>query len=63
MPFLLLAGDIGRLIDYDTYRGFLESQVARCRNVFLVLGKHEFYGLDYQIPVNYTLNVWGESRR
>ena len=47
-PFLLLAGDIGRLIDYDAYRGFLEAQVARYKTVFLVLGNHEFYGLDYQ---------------
>jgi predicted phosphodiesterase len=46
--FLLLAGDIGRLIDHDAYRGFLESQVARYQKVFLVLGNHEFYGLDYQ---------------
>ncbi|KAL2135261.1 hypothetical protein VTI74DRAFT_9246 [Chaetomium olivicolor] len=47
-PFLLLGGDIGRLIDYDAYRGFLESHAARYRKVFLVLGNHEFYGLDYQ---------------
>lgn len=46
-PFLLLAGDIGRLIDYATYRGFLETQVARCRKVF-VLGNHKFYGMDYR---------------
>ena len=47
-PFLLLAGDIGRLIDYDAYLGFLEAQVARYKKVFLVLGNHEFYGLDYR---------------
>ena len=47
-PFLLLAGDIGRLIDYDAYLGFLEAQVARYKKVFLVLGNHEFYGLDYE---------------
>jgi predicted phosphodiesterase len=47
-PFLLLAGDIGRLIDYDAYRGFLETQVARYQRVFLVLGNHEFYGRNYQ---------------
>ncbi|KAK3303710.1 Metallo-dependent phosphatase-like protein [Chaetomium strumarium] len=46
-PFLLLGGDIGRLIDYDAYRGFLQAQVVRYRRVFLVLGNHEFYGLDY----------------
>lgn len=46
-PFLLLAGDIGRLIDYDEYLGFLNIQVSRYKKVFLVLGNHEFYGLDY----------------
>ncbi|KAK4235321.1 hypothetical protein C8A03DRAFT_36819 [Achaetomium macrosporum] len=47
-PLLLLAGDIGRLTDYDTYRSFLASQVARYRKVFLLLGNHEFYGLSYE---------------
>ncbi|KAI1108470.1 ser/Thr protein phosphatase superfamily [Nemania sp. NC0429] len=46
-PLLLLAGDIGRLIDYDGYLHFLNAQVLRYRKVFLVLGNHEFYGLDY----------------
>ncbi|KAG8417364.1 hypothetical protein J3458_004874 [Metarhizium acridum] len=46
-PFLLLGGDIGRLIDYDGYLKFLEAQVSRYEKVFLVLGNHEFYGLDY----------------
>lgn len=47
-PILLLGGDIGRLIDYDGYRGFLEAQASRYNKVLLVLGNHEFYGLDYQ---------------
>lgn len=47
-PFLLLGGDIGRLIDYDGYLTFLEAQVSRYQKVFLVLGNHEFYGLDYE---------------
>lgn len=46
-PYLLLAGDIGRLIDYDGYLKFLEGQVSRYEKIFLVLGNHEFYGLDY----------------
>ncbi|KAH6838572.1 Metallo-dependent phosphatase-like protein [Chaetomium sp. MPI-CAGE-AT-0009] len=46
-PFLVLAGDIGRLIDYEAYRSFFESQVSRYKNVFLVLGNHEFYGPSY----------------
>lgn len=51
-PFLLLAGDIGRLIDYDRYLKFLEAQVSRYEKVFLVLGNHEFYGLDYQLGLD-----------
>jgi len=47
-PFLLLAGDIGRLIDYEGYLYFLSAQVSRYQKVFLVLGNHEFYGLDYE---------------
>ncbi|PNY22834.1 Metallophosphoesterase domain protein [Tolypocladium capitatum] len=46
-PFLLLGGDVGRLIDYDGYLKFLEAQASRYEKVFLVLGNHEFYGLDY----------------
>lgn len=45
---LVLAGDIGRLVDYEGYRTFLERQVGRFEKVFLVLGKHEFYGLSYK---------------
>lgn len=43
-PFLVLAGDIGRLIDYDTYHSFLTRQCEQFQRVFLVLGNHEFYG-------------------
>ncbi|KAL4992668.1 Metallo-dependent phosphatase-like protein [Aspergillus falconensis] len=40
---LILAGDIGRLVDYDSYRIFLERQISQFERVFLVLGNHEFY--------------------
>lgn len=40
---LVLAGDIGRLVDYDGYREFLQKQTDRYELVFLVLGNHEFY--------------------
>jgi predicted phosphodiesterase len=45
---LVLAGDIGRLVDYEGYRAFLERQVDRFAKVFLVLGNHEFFGLSYE---------------
>ncbi|OJJ45680.1 hypothetical protein ASPZODRAFT_68785 [Penicilliopsis zonata CBS 506.65] len=40
---LILAGDIGRLVDYDNYRCFLQKQTDRFQLVFLILGNHEFY--------------------
>ncbi|KAL4889977.1 Metallo-dependent phosphatase-like protein [Aspergillus ambiguus] len=40
---LILAGDVGRLVDYDNYRDFLQKQTDRFELVFLVLGNHEFY--------------------
>ncbi|RAL01775.1 calcineurin-like phosphoesterase [Aspergillus ibericus CBS 121593] len=41
--YLILAGDIGRLTDYEAYRDFLQKQTDRFKLVFLVLGNHEFY--------------------
>ena len=41
--YLILAGDIGRLADYDDYRNFLQKQTDRFKLVFLILGNHEFY--------------------
>ncbi|KAH6693531.1 putative calcineurin-like phosphoesterase [Plectosphaerella plurivora] len=49
-PFLVLAGDVGRVIDED-YLRFLKVQTSRYQNVFLVLGNHEFYGLDHDSAV------------
>jgi hypothetical protein len=46
-PHLVLAGGIGRLLDYDTYRHFLERQAGHYEKIFLVLGASEFYGLTY----------------
>lgn len=46
-PYLVLAGDVGCLADYDAYLGFLRRQTERYTRVFLVLGNHEFYGLDF----------------
>ncbi|KAL4945756.1 hypothetical protein BDV06DRAFT_8808 [Aspergillus oleicola] len=40
---LVLAGDVGRLVDYDNYRTFLKQQTEQFELVFLVLGNHEFY--------------------
>ena len=44
-PYLILAGDIGRLVDYEGYLTFLTHHVDQFQLIFLVLGNHEFYGL------------------
>ena len=47
-PDLILGGDIGRLIDYDVFLGFLDRQAQSFERVFWVLGNHEFYGISYE---------------
>ena len=42
---LILAGDIGRLQDYQPYLQFLHVQCQNFQHVFLILGNHEFYGI------------------
>jgi len=45
-PYLLLAGNVGRLQDYDLYCEFLQRQCARFKHVCLILGNLEFFGLS-----------------
>ena len=47
-PYLILAGDIGQLIDFfesKHYILFLTTQCENFQHVYLVLGNHEFYGV------------------
>ena len=46
-PFLILAGNIGRLIDYEQYLSFLIRRCNLHEKVFLVLGPLEFHGLGW----------------
>ena len=46
-PYLILAGDIGRLKDYQPYLEFLRRQCRQFTKVFLVLGNHEFFGTSH----------------
>lgn len=48
-PYLILAGDIGRIsADYSAYLTFLVSKCCnRFDRVFLVLGNHEFYNSSH----------------
>ncbi|KAK2762723.1 hypothetical protein FQN54_000897 [Arachnomyces sp. PD_36] len=47
-PRLILAGDIGRLADYDAFRDFLSIQCEQFTEVYLILGNHEFFGVSRQ---------------
>lgn len=60
-PYLVLGGDIGRLIDYEGYLGFLRRQVARYERVLLVLGNHEFYGTSLPEGVRKARELERES--
>jgi hypothetical protein len=46
-PFLILAGNIGRLIDYDSYLSFLIRRCNLHEKVYLVPGALEFHGLNW----------------
>jgi hypothetical protein len=46
-PFLVLAGNIGKLIDYEQYLSFLVRRCNLHEKVFLVLGPLEFHGLSW----------------
>ena len=46
-PYLILAGDVGRLKDYQQYLEFLRKQCRQFTKVFLVLGNHEFFGTSH----------------
>lgn len=46
-PFLILAGNIGRLSDYESYLSFLIRRCNLHEKVFLVLGSLEFHGLGW----------------
>lgn len=46
-PYLVLAGDIGQLSNYELYLSFLRLQCDQFSRVFLVLGNHEFFGMSH----------------
>lgn len=51
-PYLILAGNIGRLVDYDAYLSFLIRRCNLYERVYLVLGALEFHGLGIQYGLN-----------
>lgn len=46
-PYLILAGNIGRLVDYEQYLAFLIRRCNLYEKVFLVLGALEFHGVGW----------------
>jgi hypothetical protein len=46
-PYLVLGGNIGRLIDYDSYLSFLVRRCNLHEKVYLVLGALEFHGIGW----------------
>ncbi|TEY84019.1 hypothetical protein BOTCAL_0023g00400 [Botryotinia calthae] len=60
-PYLILAGDVGRLIDYEGYLAFLAKQTAQFEKVFLVLGNHEFYHLSHTSALEQAQRLENEA--
>ena len=61
-PNLILAGDIGLLSNYEAYLDFLHNQTERYDRVFLVLGNHELYGLDFATALSTAKKLEKEPR-
>jgi hypothetical protein len=57
---VLLAGDIGRFCDVEAYERFLLEQSAKFERVFLVAGKHEFYGSSREEGLNVARRLVNE---
>lgn len=54
---LILAGDIGRLTDYEDYRNFLQRLIDRFKLVFLVLGNHELYNETFEMGIKKAMEL------
>ena len=59
-PYLVLAGDIGQLSNYDLYLSFLRLQCNQFSRVFLVLGNHEFFGMSHDEGLCIARRLEGE---
>ncbi|KAF2181354.1 hypothetical protein K469DRAFT_262313 [Zopfia rhizophila CBS 207.26] len=61
-PYLILAGNIGRLIDYEAYLSFLIRRSQLYERVFLVLGSLEFHGIDIPAGLELGRKMEAEDR-
>jgi Calcineurin-like phosphoesterase len=61
-PCLILAGDIGRLQDYEPLAQFLEIQCANFERVLHVPGNHEFYGSTRERGLERAMHLQRDPR-
>ena len=59
--YLNLAGDIGRLEDYNNHRVFLQTQTSKFQIVFLSLGDHKFYETTFNTGLEKAKQLAYES--
>ena len=60
-PYLILAGNVGQLADYDAYLSFLVRRCNLYDGVFLVLGALEFQGLTHTEGLELARHMQEES--
>ena len=60
-PYLLLGGDIGRLNQYERFAAFLKHQCHIFERVYLILGNHEYYGLDRTHALEHAANLCADA--
>lgn len=60
-PYLILAGNVGQLADYDAYLSFLVRRCNLYDGVFLVLGALEFQGLTHMEGLELARHMQEES--
>ncbi|KAJ0339294.1 hypothetical protein COL922a_004558 [Colletotrichum nupharicola] len=60
-PYLLIAGDVGSLADYEEYLAFIRRQTNRFEGMVLVLDNHEFHGLNHDSTIELARRLETEA--
>ena len=60
-PYLILAGNVGHLSDYDAYLSFLIRRCNLYDKVYLVLGALEFHGLTHNEGIQLAQHMQEET--
>ncbi|KAF2113211.1 ser/Thr protein phosphatase superfamily [Lophiotrema nucula] len=61
-PYLILAGNIGRLLDYEAYLSFFIRRCNLYERVFLVLGSLEFHSISIASGFELAAKLQAEDR-